>query len=93
MLWEWQMTGRRKMQMVGIRHGIKPGARRLAYPTISIRIHNNFVFVIDSHFERYYTHHIEVTPICDYFTQYPVLSINTRGCFRVYFLYSLKKGD
>lgn len=31
----------------------------------------NPIFVIDSHFEEYYTHHIEVTPICDYFMEIP----------------------
>jgi len=76
-----------------ISYQIKQAARSFINPTTSIRNHNNPVFVIDSHFEKYYTHPIEVTPTCAYFTQYPVLSINTRGCIRVYFLYSLKKGD
>ena len=38
-------------------------------PTNTIRFHDNLTFVIDLHFEKYYTHHIEVTPICAYFME------------------------
>ena len=69
-------------------------ARRFFNPTTPIRIHDNPVFVIDSHFKWYYTHLIEVTPLCAYFMEYPVLSSeHTRMYLRVFFIYSLKKGD
>jgi len=75
-------------------HEIKQDARSFACPTIPIRIHDNPIFVIDSHFEKYYTHPIEVTPSCAYFMEYPVLSSeHTRICPRVFFIYSLKQGD
>jgi len=68
-------------------------ACRFARPTIPIRIHDNPPLFIDSPFEKDYTHFIEVTPSCAYFMEYPVLSSDTRGSIRVYFLFSLKKGD
>jgi hypothetical protein len=63
-------------------------------PTISIRIHDNPIFVIDLHFEEYYTHRIEVTPTCAYFMEIPrlvdLIHADIPACI---FLYSLKKGD
>jgi len=81
-----------KCPLSRISHGIKPDARRLIYPTIAIRIDNISAFVIDSHFKKYYTHHIEVTPICDYFTKYPVMLIkHTRIYLRVLFIFPQKR--
>lgn len=89
------MFGRGKCLLIRIRQQVKWGASRLfVHPAIPIRIHNNPKFVIDLHFEKYYTHHIEVTPTCDYFMEVPrfvdQIHAEISACI---FLYSLKKGD
>jgi hypothetical protein len=61
-------------------------------PTIHIRNHNDPIFVIDSHFEKYYTHFIEVTPTCAYFMEtLRLVDQDTRIFPRVFFLFPQKR--